>query len=83
MQSRPLQELSDLELAAEFKKRKNNFLYSCVFVGFIFGIAVYSTIRNGFGILSFLPFIFAPIFAPAGKSYKEIKAEMASRAGKL
>lgn len=74
--TKPLQEFTNDELLAEFKKRKSTFYLNCVFVGLLAGIALYSTVRNGFGVLTFLPFFFTPIAGVATKKYKEAKAEM-------
>ncbi|MBD3581988.1 hypothetical protein [Flavobacterium selenitireducens] len=83
MQTKPLPELTNEELAKEAKKRKNNYLMACVMIGSIFGIAIYATVTNGFGILTFLPVFFIPMFRPATKSYKEAKAEIESRQKKI
>jgi hypothetical protein len=77
--TKPLNELSETELQAELKKRKANLYWSCGYIGFMIGVAVYATVRNGFGFLSFLPVFFFPIWAPASKNYKEVKLEVERR----
>jgi len=82
MDAKPLHELTDDELAQEAKKRYNSYLTVCVLIGMMFGIALYATVKNGFGILTFLPIVFLPMSKGSTKKHKEAKEEMASRAMK-
>jgi hypothetical protein len=58
-----LSELTDQELLQEAKKNKPNSLYDAVIFGILIGIAIYSTVNNGFGLLTFLPLVYIPIAA--------------------
>jgi hypothetical protein len=58
-----LTELSDNELQQEAKKYKRIKLYDSLFFGILIGIAIYSTINNGLGFLTFIPLIYIPIAA--------------------
>ncbi|WPR76210.1 FUSC family protein [Algoriphagus sp. NG3] len=55
--------LTDEELLAEAKKSKTTKIYDAVIFGVLIGIAIYSTVSNGFGLLTFLPVIYLPIAA--------------------
>ena len=71
--------LSDLtmeELVQEAKKRRQSYYMNCGIVGFMAGIACYSTVRNGFGFFTFLPLIVAPMAAKSSKEYKAVKQEI-------
>jgi len=63
MIEKELAELTDQELLAEAKKIKSGNIIDAVIVGVLIGIAVYSTIKNGFGVFTFLPLIYGPILA--------------------
>ena len=74
-----LSELTMEELLQEAKKRKQSYYMNCGIVGFMAGIACYSTVRNGFGFFTFLPLIAAPMAARSSKEFKAVKQEIASR----
>jgi len=52
---------------------------NCGIIGFMAGVACYSTVKNGFGFLTFLPVIFFPIGAKTSKEYKAVKQELVLR----
>jgi hypothetical protein len=58
-----IKELTDQELLQEAKKFKPFVLYDKVIFGVLIGIALYSTINNGLGLLTFLPLVYIPIAA--------------------
>lgn len=47
-----------LEHAKILKKMK---IYDAVIIGFLIGIAIYASVKNGFGLLTFLPLVYIPI----------------------
>lgn len=53
MTQKPVLELTDQELFDEAKKMKSTSIVHAVLFGVIVGIATYSTVKNGFGILTF------------------------------
>ena len=55
--------LTDEELRAEGKKGKTSKLYEAAIIGLLIGIAIYSTAKNGIGLLTLLPLFFLPIAA--------------------
>ncbi|RYG17898.1 MAG: FUSC family protein [Chitinophagaceae bacterium] len=61
MTPKELGELTDQELLQEAKKIKSTNITDALFIGLLFGIAVYSTGKNGWGVLTFLPLVYAPI----------------------
>jgi len=77
----PLSDFTMEELLQEAKKRKQSYYLNCGIVGFMAGIACFSTVRNGFGFFTFLPLIVVPMAAKSTKEYKAIKQEIASRNG--
>lgn len=79
MSDKTLSDYTMEELVQEEKKRKQSYYMNCGIVGFMAGIACYSTVRNGFGFFTFLPVIFFPMGAKSSKEYKAVKQEIASR----
>ena len=63
MKQKKLAELTDEELLHEAKKIKTTNFYDALIFGVLIGIAVYSTVKNGFGLLTFLPVVYIPIAA--------------------
>lgn len=55
--------LTDEELRAEAKKGKTAKFYDAAIIGLLIGIAIYSTVKNGFGLFTLLPLFFLPIAA--------------------
>ncbi|UTW62405.1 FUSC family protein [bacterium SCSIO 12741] len=56
-------ELTDEELLEEAKKKKKSKMYDAGIIGLLIGIGLYSTVFNGFGLLTFLPLAYLPIAA--------------------
>ena len=48
-------EFSDQELLEEAKKMKSFSITNAFFIGFLFGIIVFSVIKNSWGILTLIP----------------------------
>lgn len=61
MKETELTQLSDEELLQEAKRTKPTKLYDAVIIGFLIGVATYSSVKNGFGLLTFLPLVYLPI----------------------
>ena len=75
----PLSDYTMEELLQEARKRKQSYYLNCGIVGFMVGIACYSTVKNGFGFFTFLPVVFFPMGNRSSKEYKAVKQEIASR----
>jgi hypothetical protein len=73
MTQKKLAELTDQELLQEAKKIKSTKLSDILIIGVLIGIAIYSTVKNGFGLLSFLPLVYAPIAVNNQKKNKELE----------
>lgn len=71
--------LTDQELLEKSKKIKSNNLISAVLIGCMIGIAVYSSVKNGFGFFTFFPLFFLPIFINNNKKNKAVENEVKRR----
>jgi len=65
--------LTDQELLQEAKKMKSTKLIDALIIGVLIGIATYSSVKNGFGFLTFLPFICAPIAIKNKTDHKKLE----------
>ena len=74
-----LTELSDEELLQEAKKMKSAKVYDAVIFGILIGIAIYSSIKNGFGLLTFLPLVYAPIAVKNKTKNRELEKLLKER----
>lgn len=61
MEQKIFTDLTDEELLKEAKRIKPTKLYDAVIIGVLTGIAIYSSVKNGFGLLTFLPLVYVPI----------------------
>ncbi len=68
-----LSELTDEELLRQAKNMKPTKIYDAVFFGVLIGIAIYSSVKNGFGLLTFLPLVYLPIAAKNKTKIKELE----------
>ena len=62
--------LSNEELLNEKAKNKSGNITNAVLCGVIVGIAIYSTVKNGVGLFTFLPLFFAYIIFNGNKKSK-------------
>ncbi|MCJ7935635.1 MAG: hypothetical protein MUW56_18920 [Chryseobacterium sp.] len=58
-----LTELTDQELLEKKKKIKSGEIMNAAILGALIGIAVYSTVKHGLGLFTFLPLLFALFMA--------------------
>jgi len=72
-------ELSDEELLKEAKRVKSTKIYDPVIFGILIGIAIYSTVKNGLGLLTFLPMVYLPIAAKNKLKIKELEKQLKDR----
>ncbi len=73
MKQKELAEFTDQELLQEAKKIKSTNLNDALIFGILIGIAIYSAVKNGFGLLSFLPLLYTPIAAKNRIRNKEVE----------
>ena len=73
MAQKELAELTDPELLQEAKKAKSTKIFDGLIFGVLIGIAIYSTVKNGFGLFTFLPLVYVPIAAKNKTKNKELE----------
>ena len=79
MDQTAISQLSDAELLDRKKKIKAGKITDALMVGFMIGVAVYSTVKNGWGLLTFLPLLIIPVVAKNKKMYDAVEAELKGR----
>ncbi|QEM06696.1 FUSC family protein [Mucilaginibacter rubeus] len=79
MKQKELAELTNDELLQEARKIKSGKLMDAVIFGFLIGVSVYSVVRNGFGLLTFLPLVYIPIATRNRVRNKEIERLVTER----
>lgn len=79
MKKEELATLSDEELLQEAKKSKTSKLYDAGIIGLLIGIAIYSAVKNGFGLFTFLPLIYLPIAAKNKVKNSEVEKLLKER----
>lgn len=72
-------ELTDEQLLEEAKRSKKNRLYDATIVGLLIGIAIYSSVKNGFGLLTFLPLVYIPIAGKNNAKNREVEKLLKER----
>lgn len=78
MQTKPA-ELTDQELLAQAKKTKTTAFFDALIFGMLAGIAAYGSVKNGFGILTFLPLVYIPIATRNKAKGRAIENELKAR----
>ena len=71
--------LTDEELLGRKKKAKSSQIISAVLIGFLVGIAVYSTINKGIGFFTFFPLFFVFLLIKNSSDIKSIEQEIKKR----
>ena len=74
-----LSTLTDEQLLKHAKLMKKTKIYDAVIVGFLAGVAIYSTVNNGFGLLTFLPLVYIPIAGRNNKKRTAVEAVLKER----
>lgn len=74
-----LSDLTDKELLQEAKRIRSTKLYDAVIFGVLIGITTYSSVVNGFGLLSFLPLIYVPVAIKNKTKNKEVEELLTER----
>ena len=79
MTQKNLSEFTDSELLLEGRRIKaTQFINAILFVVMI-GVATYSTVKNGFGILTFFPLLFIQMLVKNGSRKKAVDALVKER----
>lgn len=71
--------LTDEALLEEAKRMKSTKIYDAVIFGFLAGVAIYSSVTNGFGWLTFLPLLYVPIATRNKAKNSELKKRLKER----
>ena len=79
MTSQELSALSDEALLQQAKKMRSSNIFDAAFIGFLIGIAVYSIVKHGFGLLTFIPLVYIPIAAKNNIKYKALQQVLKER----
>ena len=79
MDQEELNTLSDKDLLKQVKRNRTYKTYDSVIFGFLVGVAIYSIVKNGFGLLTFLPLVYLPIAGKNRKRYNAMKNELVNR----
>ena len=59
------------ELVQGQKKVDSNSIYNAIIIGFLIGIAIYSTVKHGLGFFTFFPLFFVYLLIKKRKAHKE------------
>lgn len=79
MNQRELSEMTNEELLLEGKKIKSSNIINAVLFGVMIGIAAYSTIKNGLGILTFFPLLLIQMLLKNNARKKAFETELKER----
>lgn len=71
--------LTDQELLQEVKKNKSASILNGFMFGVMIGIAVYSAVKNGIGLFTLFPLVFAYFAFNNSKKSKALATEVKSR----
>ncbi|MFT4760600.1 MAG: hypothetical protein ACI9XO_004820 [Paraglaciecola sp.] len=69
MKQKESSELTNQELLAEAKKKKSTAIMNALLIGFLFGIVIYSVVKNNVGFFTLIPLYF--VFKMLNNSKKE------------
>lgn len=72
-------DLSDSELLQKRKAVKSALILSCIIMGFLVGIAIYSAVRNGIGFFTLFPLFFVFLMTKNQGTNKALLREIKSR----
>ncbi|MBO9595024.1 MAG: hypothetical protein J7599_19120 [Niabella sp.] len=79
MNQKELTALTNEELLQEVKKSKSRRIFDAAMMGFLIGVVIFSVVKKGWGLLSFLPVIYIPIAARNNNRSKALKALLKER----
>lgn len=79
MRQKELSEMTSEELLLEGKKIKSSNIINAVLFGVMIGIAAYSTIKNGLGILTFFPLLLIQMLLKNNARKKAFESELKER----
>lgn len=74
-----IKQLSDQELLKKHQTAKSSLIITCILIGALVGVAIYSSAKNGLGFFTFFPLFFVFLIIKAQKTSKAIAAEVRNR----
>jgi len=74
-----IKQLSDQELLKKHQTAKSRLIITCILIGALVGVAIYSTAKNGLGFFTFFPLFFVFLIIKGQKDSKAIAAEVKNR----
>lgn len=74
-----IKSMSDQQLLSQYKIAQSTLIVTCVLIGALVGVAVFSAFRNGIGFFTFFPIFFVFIIVNGQKKHKAIKEEIKFR----
>ena len=79
MKQKELSELTDQELLNEAKKMKSASMINATLIGFMFGIIIYSIVKNSVGLFTLIPLFFIYKVFHKPEKNKELKKLLKER----
>jgi F0F1-type ATP synthase assembly protein I len=79
MEQKELSELTDQELLDEAKKMKSTGIIHALLIGIMFGIIIYSVVKNTWGLVTLIPLFFIYKLTSTSNNYKELKKLLKER----
>jgi len=79
MDAKVLATLTNEELLQVAKKVRSTTIFDAAIIGLLIGIAIYSVVKNGFGLLTFLPLVYLPIAAKNKAKNKLLNEKLKER----
>lgn len=74
-----IKQLSDQELLKRHQAAKSNLIMTCILIGALVGVAIYSLAKNGISFFTFFPLFFVFLIVNAQKTGKAIASEVKNR----
>jgi len=74
-----IKQLSDQELIKRHQAAKSNLIITCILIGALVGVAIYSSAKNGIGFFTFFPLFFVFVIINGQKTSKAIASEVKNR----
>ncbi|RZK38224.1 MAG: hypothetical protein EOO90_23085 [Pedobacter sp.] len=74
-----LKQLSDQQLLKKHQSAKSNLIMTCILIGALVGVALYSLAKNGISFFTFFPLFFVFLIINAQKAGKAIASEVKTR----
>lgn len=79
MKEKEFSELTDQEMLDEAKKMKSTALLNAVLIGVMFGVVVYSVVKNSWGFLTLIPLFIAYKLFNTSKKDKALEQMLKER----